>query len=128
MGVDFKAGFSGQDKPTVRTALARSLTSALYCSLDLFEDPPKEEEQSCPAEDSTYKRTPFEREFHRSAEMHLRRPPDECCQTHHEKENGDPQPQTAALPGWSSAAETLRQWFSSPTFNSSVQAIELQTG
>ena len=107
----------------VREEECCSLTSALFCSEDLFEDPPNEEEECCRAEDPRsypYKRIPFEREFYRSAEMHLRRPPDECCQTNHEKENGNPEPQTAALPGWSGTAETLSQWFSYPTCNSSV--------
>jgi hypothetical protein len=91
--------------------------------MNLGEDQPNEEEECCQAEDSRsypYKCFPFEQEFDRSAEMHLRRPLDECCQANHEKENGNPQPQTAALPGWSSTAETLRYWFSGPTFNSSV--------
>jgi hypothetical protein len=60
--------------------------------------------------------------------MHFHRHQAECCQTNREKENGNPKPQTATLPGWSSTAEALRQRFSGTAGNSTVKAIELQTG
>lgn len=110
-----------------RCASTAEVSGPLY----LFEDPPDEEEECCSAEDHRthlHELTPFKREFHRFTKMHLRCHPPQRCQTNEEKDRGNTQPQTAALPCRSGAAETLSQRLSCSTCNPPKQAIELQTG
>lgn len=90
--------------------------------------PPDKEQQPSGAHNLGCYRCVAVQRKNRLPEMDLCRSPNEFGETKRHKENGHSQPQTAALPSWSGAAETLDERLSCPAGNPLMKSIELRAG